>query len=154
MMMCLGMFVFGLPTIAYQTLQRQTDWRHVKNSRVGARSAYQYIGPGDDRITLSGWVAPELTGSAASIDMLRRMAGTGKPYLMLSGSGQVLGAYVVMNLVEDQTLFYVDGTPRRVEFTVTLECVDDGRAGSLFGAGLQVPVDILDGSPADWGIFQ
>ena len=154
MMMCLGMFVFGLQTIAYQTLQRHTEWRHAKNSRVGARAASQYLGPGDDTITLSGWVAPELTGSAASIALLRRMADTGTPYLLLAGTGDVLGAFKVTSADETQTLFFVDGSARRVEFTFVLECVDSSRAGSLFGTGLQIPADVMDGSPADWSIFQ
>ena len=38
MMMSLGMFVFGLPTLAYQDMQRQTNWRHPGNSRVGTRA--------------------------------------------------------------------------------------------------------------------
>jgi len=36
MMMALGMFVFSLRTAAYQELQRQTDWRHASNNRIGA----------------------------------------------------------------------------------------------------------------------
>lgn len=154
MMMCLGMFVFGLQTIAYQTLQRRTEWRHAKNSRVGARPAMQYLGPGDDTITLSGWVAPEFTGSAASVALVRRMAATGAAYLLLAGTGDVLGAFKVTSIEETQTLFYADGSARRIEFSITLECVDDTRAGSLFGTGLQIPVDVLEGSPADWGIFK
>jgi phage protein U len=66
MMMILGMFVFSLPTLAYHELQRQTEWKHASTARVGLRDAHQYVGPGDDTITLSGWVAPELTGSPPS----------------------------------------------------------------------------------------
>jgi len=154
MMMCLGMFVFGLPTVAYQTLQRRTEVRFAKNPRIGARPAYQYVAPGDDTITLSGWVAPELTGSGASVDLIRRMQATGLPYLLLSGSGVVYGAYVITSVDETQTLFYATGLARRVEFTIVLELVDDGQARSLLGAGLQIPVDIMSKSPADWAIFK
>jgi phage protein U len=66
----------------------------------------------------------------------------------------VLGAFKVTAIEETQSLFFVDGSARRIEFSITLECVDDTRAGSLFGTGLQIPVDVMDGSPADWGIFQ
>ena len=60
MMMALGMFVFSLPTLAYQDLQRQTSWRHPSSSRVGSRPARQFTGAGDDTITLSGLLLPEL----------------------------------------------------------------------------------------------
>ena len=62
MMMALGMFVFGLPTVAYQSLRRSTEWRHPSNSRMGARPAYQYVGPGEDTITLGGTVIPQIMG--------------------------------------------------------------------------------------------
>ncbi len=42
MLMSLGMFVFSLPTLAYQDMQRQTAWRHPSNSRVGSRAAHQF----------------------------------------------------------------------------------------------------------------
>jgi len=51
MMMALGMFVFSLRTAAYQELQRQTDWRHASNNRIGAAPARQFVGRGEDAIT-------------------------------------------------------------------------------------------------------
>lgn len=59
MMMALGMFVFSLSTAAYQELQRQTEWRHVSNTRIGAAPARQFVGRGDDSITLPGVILPE-----------------------------------------------------------------------------------------------
>ena len=56
-MMTLGTFVFSLPTLAYQQLQRQNEWRHPSSERVKARPAYQYVGPGEETIQLSGSVA-------------------------------------------------------------------------------------------------
>ena len=58
MLMALGQFVFGLDTLAFDTLRRATAWRHPSNSRVGAMPARQSLGPGDDTITLSGVLAP------------------------------------------------------------------------------------------------
>ncbi|WP_255468077.1 phage tail protein [Achromobacter sp. UMC71] len=145
------MFVFSLPTVAYQSLRRQTDWRHASNARMGAAPAYQYVGPGDDTITLSGWVAPELIGSTGSLELLRRMAETGKAYMLVDGSGTVYGAYVLLDIGEDQSLFYVTGQARRVEFTINLRRVDASRARTLLG-DLQLPIGIMDGSVADWGL--
>jgi phage protein U len=89
MMMILGMFVFSLPTLAYQELQRQTQWKFASNSRVGRRDALQFTGKGDDAITLSGWIAPELTGSVFSLDALRLMADTGKSWFLIQGTGRI-----------------------------------------------------------------
>ena len=58
MMLSLGMFVFSLHTLAYQEFQRQTEWRHASSSRIGAQPARQFVGRGDDAITLPGVLLP------------------------------------------------------------------------------------------------
>lgn len=128
MMMALGIFVFSLPTLAYQQLQRSTAWRHSSSDRVGARAARQYVGPGDDNITLSGLVAPELTGIPASLDLLRNMADAGQPLALVDGTGVVHGAFIITALNETRTLFFADGAARRIEFQLSLEHVDDAAA--------------------------
>ena len=127
MLMSLDQFVFGLSTLAYSELQRQTTWRHSSNSRVGARSARQYVGPGDDTITLNGILAPELTGSIGALEQLRDMADAGDAYVMVDGAGKVYGAFVIESINEGQTIHHQDGTPRRIEFTISLARVDDNR---------------------------
>ncbi len=74
MMLSLGMFVFSLSTLTYQELQRQTNWRHATNSRVGKSPAMQFVGRGEDTITLPGIILPELAGSVLSLNALRLMA--------------------------------------------------------------------------------
>lgn len=142
MMLALGMFVFSLSTAAYQTLQRQTEWRHVSNSRVGAAPARQFVGRGDDAITLPGVIFPELAGSALSLDALRLMANTGKAWPIVEGSGRIYGLWVIESLTETKTVFFRDGTPRRIEFSLSLKRIDDDRI-DLIGAGTSVGVSIM-----------
>lgn len=127
MMMSLGQFVFSLPTLAYQQLQRATDWRHAQNSRVGARPASQFVGPGDDVFTLDGLLLPELAGKRASLDTLRDMGGQGAAWSLVDGNGVVYGAVVILRVNETSSLFFADGTPRRIAFTLELRRVDDSR---------------------------
>ena len=144
MMLALGMFVFSLSTAAYQELQRQTDWRHASNNRFGAPPARQFVGRGDDTITLPGIIFPELAGSALSLDALRLMANTGKAWPMVEGSGRIYGLWVIESLSETKTLFFRDGTPRRIEFTLSLKRTDDDRI-DLLGAGTSIGANILRG---------
>lgn len=137
MMMALGMFVFSLHTAAYQELQRQTDWRHASNNRIGAAPARQFVGRGEDAITLPGILFPELTGTALSLDSLRLMANTGKAWPMVEGTGRIYGLWVIESLSETKTIFFPDGTARRIEFTLSLKRTDDDRV-DLLGA-LPVP---------------
>lgn len=144
MMLALGMFVFSLSTLAYQELQRQTAWRHPSSSRVGAAPARQFIGRGDDSITLPGILFPELAGSKLSLYALRLMANTGKAWPMIEGSGRIYGLWVIESLSETKTLFFRDGTPRRIEFTLSLKRIDDDQL-DLIGAATDAGVSILRG---------
>lgn len=138
MMMALGMFVFSLETLAYQEFQRQTEWRHGSTSRIGTNPARQYLGRGDDSITLPGVLLPALAGTQLSLDALRTMADTGKAWPLVEGTGKIYGTWIIESLSETRTLFFRDGQARRIEFTLSLKRIDDGRVdllGSAIAAG-------------------
>ncbi|KAF0810425.1 phage P2 GpU protein [Alcanivorax sp. S71-1-4] len=130
-MMTLGMFVFQRSSVPYQELNRQTDWRHASNARLGARPVRQYIGPGDDNITLSGELRPEITGGSMSLDALRAMGDTGKAYVLIDGTGRLYGLYEVDSLSETQREFFEDGTPRAIRFSLALRRSDAGIVDNL-----------------------
>jgi phage protein U len=132
-MMALGLFVFATGTVPYQQLQRQTQWRHPSSSRIGRRPARQFVGPGDDTITLTGTLYPELTGGRVSLALLRTMADTGKAWPMIEGSGTVYGLYVIEEMSETGSLFFADGSARKIDFSMKLARIDDDRI-DLLGA--------------------
>ncbi len=142
MMMALGMFVFSLETLAYQEFQRQTEWRHGSTSRIGTNPARQYLGRGDDSITLPGVLLPALAGSQLSLDALRTMADTGKAWPLVEGTGKIYGTWIIESLSETRTLFFRDGQARRIEFTLTLKRIDDGRV-DLLGSAISAGGNIL-----------
>lgn len=148
MMMCLGQFVFGMDTLAYQDFQRQTDWRHPTNSRIGAAPARQFVGRGEDSITLQGLLVPELVGSTLSLDVLRVMADTGRSWPLVEGTGRIYGLWVIESLSEGRTLFFADGAARRIEFSIKLGRADDARTdlmGVLTNTALRGAVSLVQG---------
>lgn len=124
MMLSLGMFVFSLATLPYQDFARKTDWKHSRTSRVGARDASQFTGAGADTLQLKGYIVPEFAGDMASLDTLREMAASGDAFPLVDGTGRVLGAWVIDSIDEGQSIFFADGQPRRIEFTIDLHQVD------------------------------
>jgi phage protein U len=123
--MSLGMFVFSIPTLAYDQLQRRSDFRHARNARVGARDAAQYLGPGDETIALSGTVYAELTDGEASLDELRAIATAGEANPLICATGKVYGNFVIVGLDERHRDFFPDGTARGIDFALDLLRVDD-----------------------------
>ena len=131
MLMTLGLFVFSINTLSYQSLQRTTTWRHNNQNRIGNTPSYQYLGPGEDNKSLSGWIAPELAGSALSLNRLRQMANTGEPYVIVDGTGKVHGLWVIQQITETKTLFYPNGEAKRIEFSINLSHVSDDRINEV-----------------------
>lgn len=126
-MMALGMFVFSLPTLAYQDLQRKTAWRHARSGRIGNIDASQFTGRDNQTITLAGDAPAELMDGRASLDQLHDMADQGAAWSLIDGAGRVYGAFVITGLDERQRHLMPNGTPRMIEFTIELLEVDAGQ---------------------------
>ncbi|SPJ35240.1 phage tail protein [Kushneria phyllosphaerae] len=131
MLMALGIFVFQTSSVPYQELQRRTEWRHASQSRVGDRPAYQYLGPGADTITLSGTLLPEFTGGRVDLDEIRDMADQGRAWPLVEGTGRQYGLWVVTGVDETSSTLYRDGAAAKIEFSLTLEHVDDERTDMI-----------------------
>lgn len=125
MMKTYGMFVFGLSTAAYQELQRQTDWRHRAQGRVGRRPARQFLGPGEDTITITGTLLPQFTGGQQNLDQLRQMTDQGAAWPLIEGWGTYYGLYVIASLNERKSNFMRDGAAQQIEFDLKLERLDE-----------------------------
>lgn len=124
-LMNLGMFVFDLPTLAYDQLKWRCAWKHASTDRVGARPAGQYVGPGDITITLTGSLAPIAMGDIGSLNELRDMADSGEAWPLLDGAGRNFGAFVITSLDEDQKSIMDNGVPRISDFSLSLQRMDD-----------------------------
>ena len=125
MMMILGLFVFTLKTAPYQQLERENTFRHNKAERVGTAPVYQYTGPDEEPVTLSGTLYPEVTGGDVSLAALRAMAYTGKAWPLIEGTGTVYGMFVITSLKQTRAEFFSDGKARKIDFVLSLKKVSD-----------------------------
>lgn len=130
-MMALGLFVFCLDTLPYQDFKQKYAWRWPSNSRVGVRPAYQFLGPDEETISLSGVLLPELTGGDTALALLKLMADQGKAWPLLEGTGMIYGFFVVESLDLSRQDFFGDGKARRIEFTLNLKRVDNSMIDAL-----------------------
>lgn len=122
-MMALGSYRFSVSTAAYQELERQNEWRWQSIDRIGAKPAQQFTGPGATTITMRGAIYPAFARQRRGLDQLPQMratADTGLPQLLVDGAGRVWGRFCIASIVENQTVFFADGTPRRIDFTIGL----------------------------------
>jgi phage protein U len=136
-LIALGEFRFAMSTAAYQTLERESEWRWPATDVVGVRPMAQYVGPGEDTIRLSGVVYPHFGGAGlGQIDAMRAEADKGVPLRMVDGTGRNWGRWAITSVRENQTVFWSNGSPRSQEFQVCLKFVDWGKpAWSSFITG-------------------
>lgn len=123
-LLSLGMFVFGMDTLAYDDLQRRVSWRHPISDRFGARPVAQYAGPGDETVTISGLLVPEIAGTYGAMDVLEDMGNAGGDYPLLDGQGRVLGYYRIVRFEETHRNIMAGGVPRQKAISIELERVD------------------------------
>lgn len=124
MLLALGMFTFGIDTLAFDELARKASWRHATSPRIGARDATQFTGPAEETISLPGTVFAEIADGDLSLDELRRMAASGDAWSLVDGMGYVYGAFVITTIDDRRKLFYPNGKPRRIDFAIELLRVD------------------------------
>lgn len=122
-LLTLGMFLFGMDTIPYQELRRRMTWRHERMERFGARAANQFAGPGEDTVTISGLIIPEMGATYSSIDLLVEMADTGDNWPLLDGLGTVLGYFQIEAIDTTHRDVMAGGIPRSIDFSMELSRV-------------------------------
>ena len=131
-MLILGAFPFSVNTAAYQQLQRNTQYQWASQARLGKSvmkhlgvggPAYQFIGPGDETISLNGTVYPQYVGlpGRLSLSALRLQAGAGIALPLVSIGGLLLGRYIIEQIQETDTGLFADGSPRKIEFSLSLK---------------------------------
>lgn len=120
----LGDFRFSLNSASYDSLKRTSSYRWHKLERFEKRPARQFLGIGDDTITLSGTIYPEFKGGLEQLDKMRDMAGIGEPlelyFAFDTKKANAMGLWCVDEVEETQTYFHTNGQPRKQDFTLKI----------------------------------
>ncbi|MFV0645188.1 MAG: phage tail protein [Sphingomonadaceae bacterium] len=124
-MMSLGYFLFTLQSLPFQKMAHKRDVRFANNERFGAADAWQFIGPGQEAISLSGVSAYGITSAKASSARLNSMMQDGRALPLIDGLGNLFGQYILTSFDLDKTVYQKFGQARRVAWTLELQRVDD-----------------------------
>ena len=119
-MLKLGQLKFSIDTAAYDSLQRSWNYNWQAQSRIGNIPALHYTGRGEDSITLPGTIYPGHSGTKDYMEQIAIEAEKGKPLLLVSGLGDILGYWAIKSLQKTSSNFFSDGQPRKITFNVQL----------------------------------
>lgn len=133
MMARLGSFTFGIDTAAFQELRRASAYRWEAKNRIGRKPAQQNLGTGEDTISLSGSIYPHYRGGLGQIEAMRSQAASGTPLPLVyafTSVGQYCGLWCVTSIEETRAVFFDNGAPRRIDFSLSLTAYGEDANGS------------------------
>ena len=110
----------------------------VAKNVIGTRKPREYVGIGDDSISLTGTLFPLKIGGLSELDMLQAMTEQGQPQILVRGDGTNLGWYVVDKVSEKSKYLDSSGIGRVIDIEIELNRVDAPNAESFafFALGL------------------
>lgn len=128
MILALGQFVFGTDTLTFNNLQRSRTYALAKNDTAQARPQYQFTGISEETVNIPFMVYEEHGfGKQSAIDELYDMADSGAGFVLVDGTGYIYGVFAVAGIDETKTHLMIDGFAKKVDGTIKLVRVDDGR---------------------------
>jgi len=131
----LGDFQFTLANGAPQTLERVADYRWEVQERLLREPSAQFLGPGEQTITLDGILYPGFSGSQSTIQQLRDVAVKGAPLMLTDGLGRVHGKWALRRVREGQGTFMSNGAARAITFSLELTRYGEDNPGAAAAPG-------------------
>ena len=140
----------GVDGGAYQELKRTTRMNWQGTNRVGKPRMHEFLGPDRDTVVIEGtiyplyvnrgWAADALglpggggrvgpqasdlgggqLGGQGLVELMRRLARTGKPFPVVMGNGAVCGLWVILEIEEKLSEFQSDGVARKSVYRLVL----------------------------------
>lgn len=122
MLLSLGNFQFSVDSAAYDRLTVKAEYPWSKADRLGGTPQLQAVGKEHRAISIGGAVFPAYNSVGADqIESIRRLAAKMEPQILVAGDGMNLGKWCVLSIVEDDSCFFEQGTPRKQSYTLELE---------------------------------
>lgn len=124
-------YVFAMGGLPQTMLDRTFEYRWDAANRLGRRPAMQFLGPGEETVSIRGTIYPPYFGSFSMLQSMRAEAMAGTPRPFVTQYGEYHGIWCIRSIRDNQGPYWPDGYPRKVEFTI--ELTHYGPDGFSFG---------------------
>lgn len=129
-----GPLAFDTFPFSLNGVERDAGADFAKHPLMNRRKGYEFEGPGDDVLTLSGECLPVHIGGLSEIELAHQLRDSGEPVFVMRGDGGVAGWHVVLNVKENHEIIGPGGVGFLIKHQIRLERTDD--PGAAAGAGL------------------
>jgi len=114
----LGSVTFEVWPLNLHETDRQAAADHVAKDVLGSLRPREFVGEGDDLITLRGRLFPEAFGGSTDDLHMMRVSGTAQIYVR--GDGRSFGWWLIERVTERATFLDGKGRGKVIEFEVSL----------------------------------
>jgi hypothetical protein len=108
----------------------------VEKAVMGGLKPSEFMGEGEDTLTIIGQLLPFKTGGLAEFEMLDEMRRTGARFPVMRGDGKRLGTYAITDISERHGQLMRDGVGFTVKYSVSMRKVQAGLDGGAIVAAL------------------
>ncbi len=141
MLYSIGALTLDTRPFSVDEMQRSTSADFADKPVMGGMIAREFMGEGEEKITLSGQLLPFKTGGLTELEMAHGFRRSGQKLPVLRGDGARLGWYVIDTITENHTDLMRDGVGFFVKHSISLTKVSPAGASpgiivtilSLFG---------------------
>ncbi|GEP11833.1 phage tail protein [Methylobacterium gnaphalii] len=130
----IGSLTLDTFTLPSDDVEEEVSADFAKHPLIATRKDYEFAGPGDDPLEISGKILPFHVGGLAEFELAKALCTSGEPQFVMRGDGQVFGWHQIMSVRGRHKSIGPSGVGFEVECTIRLERC--GEAGSDAGAGL------------------
>jgi len=135
-LLALGAHIFEIAPLNFQALDRQTEALWPSVPRFGNAPGRQFVGYGENPVTISGLLFPEEFGGRGEFEALRATQAAALPVMMVGWAaagtaGRVFGKVVILSISDTQSIISANGQGRKLEYTIEVAPHGDSSGGSL-----------------------
>lgn len=138
-LMALGPHVFEVLPLNYQRIERLLEIRFASVPRLGVRPSRQFVGFGEDPLTISGVLFPQEFGGRAEYEAIKLTAQAALAVPLVgfgTGTlGRVWGLVIITMIADSQEEIGEDGAGQVLTYDIQVDAYDES-GGSGLGVGL------------------
>lgn len=132
MLYSIGALTLDTRPFSVETVQRSTSADFADKATMGGIAAREFMGEGEDKLTLSGQLLPFKIGGLTELEMAHSMRRAGQKLPVLRGDGVRLGWYVIDKIGENHEELMRDGVGFFIKYTIDMTKVSaDGASKSV-----------------------
>jgi uncharacterized protein len=134
MLLQIGALQFALAPLNAHEIDRQAKADYVDKKIISRPPVYEYMGDGEDTITVRGRLFPFKTGGLGAVELAYTIMESGAPQMVVRGDGKVYGWFVIVSINERAEYLAPDGVGQLIGVEVELKRADAPTAAGYFAS--------------------